>query len=149
MNLPNKEDSTFEGEIIVDNISDFDGEELYSYKLIFFNINDLQLDFLIAHIDDYAWENGLAISKCTLTKDKEKCEFSFKSIKNFEYKEEEDWQEEDLDKNLLTRMIRKEQFLSNIFYKSIDIEEKKVIFVDDNGKDYEVEISKYSGLTKI
>ncbi len=134
---------------IIDNSEDFENVKLYSYQLLFYDVKKEQIDYLIAQMQDYDWDAGFAISECFLTKDDEKIIFKFTSSKAFDDKDEENWTEEDLDENLLTRMIGKEQFFSGIFFSELGIEDKRVVFVDSNNNEYNVAISKYSDLEKI
>ncbi len=134
---------------IIDNSEDFENVKLYSYQLLFYDVKKEQIDYLIAQMQNYDWDAGFAISECFLTKDDEKIIFKFTSSKAFDDKDEENWTEEDLDENLLTRMIGKEQFFSGIFFSELGIEDKRVVFVDSNNNEYNVAISKYSDLEKI
>jgi len=101
---------------IIDNSEDFENVKLYSYQLLFYDVKKEQIDYLIAQMQDYDWDAGFAISECFLTKDDEKIIFKFTSSKAFDDKDEENWTEEDLDENLLTRMIGKEQFFLVYFF---------------------------------
>ncbi len=134
---------------IIDNSEDFENVKLYSYQLLFYDVKKEQIDYLIAQMQDYDWDAGFAISECFLTKDDEKIIFKFTSSKAFDDKDEENWTEEDLDENLLTRMIGKEQFFSGIFFSELGIEDKRVVFVDSNNNEYNVAISKDSDLEKL
>jgi len=134
---------------IIDNSEDFENVKLYSYQLLFYDVKKEQIDYLIAQMQDYDWDAGFAISECFLTKDDEKIIFKFTSSKAFDDKDIENWTDEDLDKNLITRMIGKEQFFSGIFFSELGIEDKRVVFVDSNNNEYNVTISKYSDLEKI
>lgn len=134
---------------IIDNSEDFENVKLYSYQLLFYDVKKEQIDYLIAQMQNYDWDAGFAISECFLTKDDEKIIFKFTSSKAFDDKDEENWTEEDLDENLLTRMIGKEQFFSGIFFSELGIEDKRVVFVDSNNNEYNVDISKDSDLEKL
>jgi len=134
---------------IIDNSEDFENVKLYSYQLLFYDVKKEQIDYLIAQMQDYDWDAGFAISECFLTKDDEKIIFKFTSSKAFDDKDEENWTEEDLDENLLTRMIGKEQFFSGIFFSELGIEDKRVVFVDSSNNEYNVAISKDSDLEKL
>jgi len=134
---------------IIDNSDDFENVKLYSYQFLFYDVNKEQVDCLIAQMQDYDWDAGFAINECFLTKDDEKIIFKFTSSKAFDDKDIENWTDEDLDKNLITRMIGKEQFFSGIFFSELGIEDKRVVFVDSNNNEYNVTISKYSDLEKI
>ena len=74
-------------------------------------------------------------------------EFQFKSSKRYANKDDE-WTQTDLDELLDTRLVGKEQFLSNIFFSDNGLEEKTVKFYDQENIECNIEISKYGAITK-
>jgi uncharacterized protein YqgQ len=147
-------------ELIIDELENYRRKKLYEYRMIFYSINNKQRLWLISHFREYSWDNGLSIAKCLVSempkfgffrffsKKEADIEFKFHSTKQFKDKDASDWTDNDLDKILDTRLIGKEQFLSNIFYSQTGLETKKVSFFDHNGVEYNVEINKYSGISK-
>lgn len=133
---------------IIDNSEDFEGLELHTYVLSFFDLNDAEIETVEYHLDDYSWESGLAIADASVEQDKNVRRYTFTSPKKFEPKEEHDWTNEDLETNIYTRLVGKEQFFSNLFADAESIESKTVTF-STGGQDYRVEFSKYSELKKI
>lgn len=128
--------------------------------MIFYSINKKQRDYLIYHFKDYSWEEGLAIAHCTVSEmpkvgflksfsnNEADIEFQFKSVKRYAHKNDVEWTETDLEELLDTRLVGKEQFLSNIFYSAQGLEEKSIKFYDQEQTLYNIEISKYSGIHK-
>ena len=148
-------------EEIISDLDDFEGKALYDYHMIFHSIDKKQRDYLIAHFQDYSWEMGLAIAHCTVSampkvgllksfsKNEADIEFQFKSSKPFKDKDWTEWTEEDLEEILDTRLIGEEQFFSNMYFSEIGLDDKKILFIDQNQKQYQVELSKDSSIDRI
>ena len=66
----------------------------------------------------------------------------------FELKDDENWTDKDLEKNLLTKLVGKEQFISQFEFFETSIAELPIKFIDDQKNKYKVEVSKYSSLIK-
>jgi len=133
-------------DLYIDNSDDFEGLELFEYTFKFEDINDEQIEQIIYYFKDWDWEQGLHISELNVDKNNNITSFIFKSGKYFEFKDEEKWTEEDLHKNLLTRLIGKEQFIP--LFQDLEIDSSKIKFLDNNKTEYSVEVSKYSSLIK-
>ncbi len=133
-------------DLYIDNSDDFEGLELFEYTFKFEGINDEQIEQIIYYFKDWDWEQGLHISELNVDKNNNITSFIFKSGKYFEFKDEEKWTEEDLDKNLLTRLIGKEQFIP--LFQDLEIDSSKIKFLDNDKTEYAVEVSKYSSLIK-
>ena len=132
-----------------DFINNFDadkGKPVYLYRMIFFGINEKQRNYLIDHLSDYSGGSGLAIVKLTVSdmpkvrlpnnpNNEANIIFDLVSSKDF------------LD--MLPVMLGKERFLSNIFYDDRGLRKKTVRFYLENGTEYDVEISKYGGITNM
>lgn len=148
-------------EEIINEMDDFDGKELYEYKLVFRSIDKSQRAYLINHFCDYAWEPGLAIAQCHVSampkaglsklfsKNLADVEFIFKSPKQFQNKDDDEWTEEDLETILDTRLVGKEQFFSNIWYSDQNMNDVDVRFYDQANNEYRVELGKYSDIIKV
>tara|TARA_B100000579_G_C22514999_1_gene703386 strand:+ start:193 stop:615 length:423 start_codon:yes stop_codon:yes gene_type:complete len=136
----------FDMDLYIDNSDDFEGLELFEYTFKFEGINDEQIEQIIYYFKDWDWEQGLHISELNVDKNNNITSFIFKSGKYFEFKDEEKWTEEDLDKNLLTRLIGKEQFIP--LFQDLEIDSSKIKFLDNDKTEYAVEVSKYSSLIK-
>lgn len=150
-------------ETIINNLSEdeFDGVQLFNYKLTFNNINEEQKNFIIERFND--WEDpsaGLYIAELTVeydvfanTKvtfdnipfdDGSLTEFSFKSPFEFEYKDLAELNDEDYENNLLAKLLGKNQFIQQLYFLGTEykLDERQLIFTDNDGYIYDVEISK-------
>ena len=146
-------------EEIISDLEDYEGNLLYDYRMIFYSINKKQRDYLIHHFQEYSWGMGLAIAHCTVSEmpkvgflksfsnNEADIEFQFKSVKRYTHKDDE-WTQTDLEELLDTRLVGKEQFLSNIFYSDQGLEVKNIKFYDQENTVYKIEISKYGGIHK-
>ena len=137
-------------EKIIDYLDDeeFEDVKLYTYSFNFENMNDDQKNDVINLFNDWDWESGLHVAELAISKDGDSTIFTFKSPKTFELKDDEKWTDEDLDNNLLTKLIGKEQFISHFEFFETDVAELITKFVDDQKNKYKVEVSKYSSLLK-
>ena len=137
-------------EKIIDYLDDeeFENVQLYTYSFNFKNMNDDQKNDVINLFNDWDWESGLHVAELAISKDSDSTIFTFKSPKIFELKDDENWTDEDLDKNLLTKLVGKEQFISQFEFFETSIAELPIKFVDDQKNKYKVEVSKYSSLLK-
>lgn len=135
-------------ETLIDNINDedFKGKTLFTYTFVFKNMNKEQKDFVIAQFDDWSWGMGLHIAELKVSLDDEQTKFIFKSPKTFEDKDDKDWNENDIENNILTKLIGKEQFVPSFQFSECGVEELKISFFDDKGKEYEVKVDKFSSL---
>ena len=90
-------------EKIIDYLDDeeFENVQLYTYSFNFKNMNDDQKNDVINLFNDWDWESGLHVAELAISKDSDSTIFTFKSPKIFELKDDENWTDEDLDKNLL------------------------------------------------
>jgi len=132
----------------IDESEDYEGVELFDYQLMFDNISDDQQEYLIGHFDNYSWDMGLAISEGFVETDGSKTVFKFNTPKSFALKDESEWTGNDLENNLLTRLVGKEQFFSNMFFDEMGMEDIEITFISGADK-YKVELSKYSTMEKI
>ena len=137
-------------EKIIDYLDDeeFENVKLYTYSFNFENINDNQKNEIIDLFNDWDWESGLHIAELAIYKDNNNTIFTFKSPKMFELKDDENWTDNDLEKNLLTKLVGKEQFISQFEFFETSITELPIKFIDDQENKYKVEVSKYSSLLK-
>ena len=137
-------------EKIIDYLDDeeFENVKLYTYSFNFENINDNQKNEIIDLFNDWDWESGLHIAELAISKDNNNTIFTFKSPKKFELKDDENWTDKDLEKNLLTKLVGKEQFISQFEFSETSITELPIKFIDDQENKYKVEVSKYSSLLK-
>ena len=135
-------------ETIIDNMDDedFKGKTLFTYTFAFKDMNKEQKDFVIAQFDDWSWGMGLNIAELKVSLDGEQTKFIFKSPKPFEDKDDEDWDENDIENNILTKLIGKEQFVPNFEFSECGVDELEISFFDDKGEEYEVEVDKYSSI---
>ena len=128
-----------------DFISDYDDYKkgtLYQYRMVFSSINKHQRDYLVAHFQDYSGEQGLAIVELSVSKmpndPNSEADVTFEFSSTFDF----------LD--ILPSLIGKEQFLSNIFYDDDrGLREKTIRYYLEDGTEYDVEISKYGGITNM
>lgn len=137
-------------EKIIDYLDDeeFKDVKLYTYSFNFENMNDDQKNDVINLFNDWDWESGLHVAELAISKDGDSTIFTFKSPKTFELKDDENWTDEDLNNNLLTKLIGKEQFISHFEFFETGVAELITKFVDDQKNKYKVEVSKYSSLLK-
>jgi hypothetical protein len=147
-------------EEIINELEDYKGKKLYDYRMIFYSINKKQREWLISHLEDNAWDEGLCIAQCLVSEmpkvkflkkfsnNEEDIEFQFKSSKPFEDKDWDEWSESDLDEILDTRLVGKGQFFSNIYYSDQKLDGKEIIFFDHKNNEYNVELSKDSSIEK-
>jgi len=75
--------------------------------------------------------------------------YIFQSPIPFEDKDIEDWSDEDLDNNIVTKLVGKEQFFSQFLFSECDVETLDIFFHDSNENKYTVEVSKYSSMTNV
>ena len=148
-------------EEIINSSEDYEGQTLHEFRLIFHSISKKQRQWLISHFEDYAWDGGLSISQCfvsklpkfgffkSFSKNETDVEFKFTSIKPFKGKDWNEWTEDDLEEILDTRLVGKSQFFSNIYFSEIELSDKKIFLIDQDHKKYEVEISKESNISRI
>lgn len=137
-------------EKIIDYLDDdeFENVKLYTYSIYFENMNEDQKNDVINLFNDWDWESGLHIAELAISENDDNTIFTFKSPKIFELKDDEKWTDEDLEKNLLTKLIGKEQFISHFEFFDSDVAELNTKFIDDQKNKYKVEVSKYSLLVK-
>ena len=137
-------------EKIIDYLDDeeFENVQLYTYSFNFENMNNDQKNDVINLFNDWDWESGLHVAELAISKDSDSTIFTFKSPKIFELKDDENWTDEDLDKNLLTKLVGKEQFISHFEFFETGVAELTIKFFDDQKNKYKVEVSKYSSLLK-
>ena len=127
---------------------EFEGVKLNTYSFYFEDMNEDQKNDVINLFNDWDWESGLHIAELTIYKDNNNTIFTFKSPKMFELKDDENWTNKDLEKNLLTKLVGKEQFISQFEFFETSIAELPIKFIDDQENKYKVEVSKYSSLLK-
>jgi len=133
---------------LIDNAEDFEGLGLYTYTLSLNDPTKPEIEAVEYHLEDYSWEAGLAIATARVDQQSNVRIYTFTSVKIFEPKAESSWKEEDLESNIYTRLVGKEQFFSNIFADAPSIESREVVF-SDGSNDYRVEFSKYSELKRV
>ena len=138
-------------EKIIDYMDDdeFEDVKLNTYSFYFENMSEDQKNDVINLFNDWDWESGLYIAELIISKNNQNTVFTFKSPKDFEYKDDESWTDEDLDKNLLTKLVGKEQFISHFQFFDSGVDELDTKFVDHKNVKYKVESSKYSSLIKL
>jgi len=147
-------------EEIVNESEDYEGQTLHEFRLIFHSISKKQRQWLVSHFQDYAWDGGLCIAQCfvskmpkvgllkSFSKNEADIEFQFKSSKRFENKDWDELNEADFEEILDTRLLGKEQFFSNIWYSDQNMNEKDITFFDQANKEYRVQLSKGSSITE-
>ena len=79
--------------------------------------------------NDWDWESGLHVAELAISKDSDSTIFTFKSPKIFELKDDENWTDEDLDKNLLTKLVGKEQFISHFEFLKLVLQNLPLNFL--------------------
>ena len=119
-------------EEIVNESEDYEGQTLHEFRLIFHSISKKQRQWLVSHFQDYAWDGGLCIAQCFVSKmpkvgllksfsnNDTDVEFKFTSIKPFKDKDLTEWTEEDLEEILDTRLIGEEQFFQICILVKLD-----------------------------
>ena len=76
-------------------------------------------------------------------------QYIFKSPIPFADKDIQDWNDEDIENNLVTKLVGKEQFFSQFLFSECEVEKLNILFYDSNDAKYNVEISKYSSMTSV
>ena len=137
-------------EKIIDNMDDedFEGIDLFTYTFLFKNMNDEQKEYVVSQFHDWDWSMGLHIAELKITKENEITKFIFKSPKLFEDKDSPDWNDDDIQNNILTKLVGKEQFIPTFQFSECGVDELEISFIDDQNLDYKVEVNKFSSLTK-
>ena len=138
-------------EIIIDNLDDedYEGINLYQYRLSFDNANAEQQSYIEEVFDDWSWGMGLNIAHLKKVQEDSLIKYIFQSPIPFEDKDIEDWSDEDIDNNIVTKLVGKEQFFSQFLFSECDVETLDIFFHDPNENKYTVEVSKYSSMTNV
>ena len=135
----NEEQASFHKEL--------DTEGKYHYELHMKDLNDKQIAYMKSEFEDYTWDKGLAVTEFKFKEDGNTFKIAFDSKKYFNADEDE-WGDQDFAQNIVTRLIGKEQFFCGLWSSEYKFEDKDIVFIDDKKNEWEVEISKYSGLEK-
>ena len=135
---------------IIDNVEDaeFEGLELFEYKFLFKEMNKEQEDFALSQFEDWDWDEGLHIAELYIQRENNASEFIFKSPKPFEDKESTDWTSEDIENNILTKLVGKEQFIPTFQFSECGLDQLQITFFDHENNAFDVSVDKYSSLTK-
>lgn len=137
-------------EKIIDNLEEdeFKGKDLFTYSFSFKKMNEAQKEYVTNLFHDWDWEEGLHIAELIIDTTPNDTKFVFKSGKSFEDKDWDQWDENDLENNILTKLIGKGQFISQFQFSECQVEEIEISFFDNKGIEYNVEVSKDSSLEK-
>ena len=137
-------------EIIIGNLDDedFENVQLFTYSFLFKDMTEDQKQYAIYQFQDWGWGQGLHIAELVFEKDGNNSKFTFKSPKKFEDKDSNEWNEDDIENNLITKLVGKEQFIPTFGFSDCDLDELEITFFDNKGTEYEVEVNKYSSITK-
>lgn len=123
-------------------------EAEFKYEVHFHDLTTDQIDYLISHFKDNDWDEGLAISECSVSTDGDVTKFKFSSKKRFCVKDSEEWNDDDIDNNIYTKLVGKGQFFSAIYFSSdIDVDTANVTLLDPDGALWCVELDKYPEFT--
>ena len=115
------------------------GKPLYQHRMVFSSINKHQRDYIVARFQDYSGDFAiieLLVSRMPNNPNSE-ADVTFEFISAYDL----------LD--ILPSLIGKERFLSNIFYDDKGLSQKTIRFYLEDGTEYDVEISKYGGITNM
>ena len=124
-------------------------EGKYHYEFHMKDLNDNQIAHMKSQFDQYTWDMGFAVTKFKFKEDGNIFKIAFDSKKYFNADEDE-WGDQDLAQNIVTRILGKEQFICSALWSTdYGFEEKDIIFIDDQKNKWKVEISKYGGLLKM
>ena len=123
-------------------------EGKYHYELHMKDLNDKQIAYMKSQFDEYTWDMGFAVTKFEFKEDGNIFKIAFDSKKYFNADEDE-WGDQDLAQNIVTRLIGKGQFFCGLWSSDFKFEDKDIIFIDDQKNEWKVEISKYGGLDKL
>jgi hypothetical protein len=137
--------------IIINNLDDevYVGDNLHEYKLTFENANTEQQSFIEAVFDDWSWGMGLNIAHLKKVQENSLVIYIFQSPISFVDKDIQDWADEDIESNILTKLVGKEQFFSQFLFSECNVETLNILFHDPNENKYNVEVSKYSSMISI
>ena len=137
-------------EKLIDNLDDedFENVKLYTYTFLFKDMNEDQKQYAIDQFHDWDWGQGLYIAELIFEKKENYSKFTFKSPKKFEDKDSNDWNDNDLQNNLLTKLIGKEQFISTFSFSDCNLHDLEISFFDNDATEYNVEVSKFSSIMK-
>jgi ankyrin repeat protein len=141
-------------------------EKSYHYKIISYDLNDDQKEFITNLFKSYDWPKGFHVLKYEVNENGNEYIIDFLSakyaaeIKGYNYEVFELDQmidEEELDENtfsmnsnnIIPYMVYREQFLCTLWSCGLAFETKKVIFVDNYDVKFEAKISKDSDLLHI
>lgn len=124
----------------------------YSYCLVVKNVNDKQQKICQEIFEDYKWESGLDVHKVIVDQLIGKnLVIQFVSHKNF------DLDDDSIGKNIVHRLLGKDQFISNLYY-TFEFDSAEAWFAvlggasDKRDKEnevvYQIEFSKYGELQK-
>jgi hypothetical protein len=132
---------------------------IYNYSFTFKNVNEIQFSYITNLFDDFSWSHGFAVLEREVSKNMNDLVINFKSSKNtmsmdgYIHAGEKDTllkrlfkEDSDLNNNFIASVLGKEQFLSNLYFQNIGIENCDCYFTNNYGKIYKMEISKYGGL---
>jgi len=136
--------------IIIDNLNNDDnkGVKLYEYKFIFNDANKEQQSFIEDRFIDWSWNLGLNIVHLKKVCENSLVKYIFLSPIPFQDKDMIDWSEEDLKRNIVTKLVGKEQFISEFLYSDCNVDTLNIFFYDHNENKYSVEVSKYSEILR-
>ena len=113
------------------------------------DLNGKQIKHIKSEFEDYSWDMGFAVTDFEYKQEGDIFKILFDSKKYFDMKKE-DWDDQDLAQNIVTRILGKEQFIcSTLWSTDYDFEEKDIVFIDDKQNEWAVEIGKHGDLSKI
>ena len=126
------------------------GEEgKYHYELHMKDLNSEQIEHMKSEFEQYTWDMGFAVTDFEFKQDGDIFKILFDSKKYFDM-EKEDWDDQDLAQNIVTRILGKEQFIcSTLWGLDLNFEEKNIVFIDDKQNEWAVEVGKHGDLSKI
>ena len=92
---------------------------------------------------------GLNIAHLKKVTENQLITYIFQSPISFEDKDIENWSDKDIDNNIVTKLVGKEQFFSQFLFSECDVETLDIFFHDTSENKYAVEVSKYSSMRSV
>jgi hypothetical protein len=99
--------------------------------------------------DDWSWSMGLNIAHLKKVTEDRLITYIFQSPIFFEDKDIQSWSDEDIDNNIVTKLVGKEQFFSQFLFSECGVETLDIFFHDPSEKKYVVDVSKYSSMKSV
>ena len=118
----------------------------YSYCLKFVNVKPKHKTLIKSIVDDFSWGPGLASAELNFVESRNSIEVEFTSEKEFVHEDED----KETENNLYHSLIGQGQLFSSLYgqLSEKDVARIGVAFVDQDSNEWNVELSKYSSLTK-